>query len=170
MEHKICPSCCTIKLRSEFRPNLRRSDGLQSYCVECDKQKQHAWYYNNKDKVKTKTKHRNAVGIEYRRCQVMAYLSEHPCVDCGEKDPVVLEFDHVRGRKSFAISVGLRRRFSWVRLKAEIEKCDVRCSNCHKRITARREGWYKIRPVTEPVTGAVCKTDEQGSTPWLAST
>jgi hypothetical protein len=34
----------------------------------------------------------------------------------------------------------------WARVRAEIEKCDVRCVNCHRRKTARDFGWLKIRP------------------------
>ena len=62
---------------------------------------------------------------------VAAYLSEHPCVDCGETDPTVLTFDHVRGKKSndIASMVGVGR--SLESIMAEIEKTEVRCFNCH---------------------------------------
>ena len=58
------------------------------------------------------------------------------CVDCGEKDPVVLDFDHVRGEKVDIISHMYAAALP--RLLNEISKCDVRCANCHRRITARR--------------------------------
>ena len=35
---------------------------------------------------------------------VQEYLSTHPCVDCGETNPIVLEFEHVRGKKKASIS------------------------------------------------------------------
>src|ERR1019366_8580473 len=34
-----------------------------------------------------------------KRAWISAFLAEHPCVDCGESDPEVLEFDHVGARK-----------------------------------------------------------------------
>lgn len=72
---------------------------------------------------------------------IFDYLREHPCVDCGEADPVVLEFDHVRGEK-FATIARMAQGFSLAKVRAEIAKCDVRCANCHRRKTASQLGWY----------------------------
>jgi hypothetical protein len=33
----------------------------------------------------------------------------------------------------------------WSRVLLEIEKCDVRCANCHRRRTAQQYGWRKAR-------------------------
>src|SRR5213592_3239392 len=68
---------------------------------------------------------------EERTLYLVAYLSKHPCVDCGEDDPIVLEFDHLRDKK-FAISAGLQSR-PWQDVLDEIAKCDVVCANCHRR-------------------------------------
>jgi hypothetical protein len=70
------------------------------------------------------------------------YLGENPCVDCGESDPVVLEFDHIEDKdREIANLLGL----SWARVVREIAKCQVRCANCHRRVTARRGGWLRYR-------------------------
>jgi hypothetical protein len=63
------------------------------------------------------------------------YKSTHPCTDCGEADPVVLEFDHLGG-KDFNLSTGGSRSLTLV--IAEIQKCEVVCANCHRRRTAVR--------------------------------
>ena len=67
------------------------------------------------------------------------YLLEHPCVDCGEEDPVVLEFDHIE-QKNISISKAVNQ-WSLKRIKEEIEHCEVRCANCHKRATALDQNW-----------------------------
>jgi hypothetical protein len=69
---------------------------------------------------------------------LLEYLRDHPCVDCGESDPLVLEFDHV-GEKSFEIGAGLPDR-NWDSILREIAKCEVVCANCHRRRTAQRFG------------------------------
>lgn len=71
------------------------------------------------------------------------YLEQHPCVDCGESDPVVLEFDHVRGEKSYNVTTLGWRLCSWNSLMREIDKCDVRCANCHRRKTAERMNSFR---------------------------
>jgi hypothetical protein len=72
------------------------------------------------------------------RSFVLDYLSD---VDCGESDADVLEFDHRDPKlKSFNLSEGHTQTLKAVKL--EIEKCDVRCANCHRKRHAmeRRAG------------------------------
>lgn len=77
---------------------------------------------------------------------VLDYLSEHPCVGCGESDPVVLEFDHDDpGLKSFNVSNAVRSgSVSVERILREMLKCTVRCANCHRRRTAAQFGYFKL--------------------------
>lgn len=78
------------------------------------------------------------------RALVYNYLKAHPCIDCGEPDIVVLDFDHVRGEKLHNVSDMIRRGAALQRIEAEIAKCDVRCANCHRRKTAARNGrWFR---------------------------
>jgi hypothetical protein len=75
---------------------------------------------------------------------VWEYLSLHPCVDCGEEDIIVLEFDHLPERgKAHGISVMVSNGYGLGAIIAEIDKCEVRCANCHKRKTAIRSEWAK---------------------------
>jgi hypothetical protein len=53
-----------------------------------------------------------------------------------------LEFDH-RGNKVKNVSEMLGSSCTWGTILKEINKCDVRCSNCHKIKTAKDFGWYK---------------------------
>lgn len=59
------------------------------------------------------------------------------CFDCGYNEHAeALHFDHVRGEKSFEISKAYKN--SWKAILKEIQKCDVRCANCHAIKTAER--------------------------------
>lgn len=65
------------------------------------------------------------------------YFSTHPCVDCGEADPIVLEFDHRFGENKLFEIGALSRNKGWKAILLEVSKCDVRCANCHRRRHAR---------------------------------
>lgn len=72
------------------------------------------------------------------------YVHDHPCVDCGEPDWRVLEFDHRnRTMKQAAVSNLITQGASIERIQQEIAHCDVRCANCHRRRTITQLGWYK---------------------------
>lgn len=98
-------------------------------------------YANNKqDYQESRTKSR-IVLREY----VLEYLSQHPCIDCPESDPVCLDFDHVSGDKTRNISDMIHAGVSVETLKLEMEKCVIRCANCHRKKTAKDFNWFKSR-------------------------
>jgi len=71
------------------------------------------------------------------------YKLHHPCVDCGEGDPDLLEFHHV-GTKSAAVANLARRVVSIARVAEEIGKCITLCANCHRKrhaIERSEHGW-----------------------------
>ena len=81
---------------------------------------------------------------------LIEYFKAHPCCDCGETDPVVLEFDHLRD-KAFEITAKLVT-YRWQRILDEIDKCEVVCANCHRRRTAKRRGALRV-VLTDRVIG-----------------
>lgn len=80
------------------------------------------------------------------RGKLWDYLKDKKCIDCGESDPVVLEFDHRDGSTKIAtVSILVGRGASWENIELEINKCDIRCANCHRRKTSVQLGWHKSK-------------------------
>ena len=76
---------------------------------------------------------------------IAAYFATHPCVNCRESDPIVLTFYHVHGDKRNNVADMVRDGLGVESIKAEIEKCDVVCFNCHALRTQERTGAYRWR-------------------------
>lgn len=138
---KKCNRCKIEKPLEEF--NYRdKVKGLRQYqCKDCSRLYVRLHYERNKKYYLKKAFERNRRIRKEIRIYVWTYLSTHSCVDCNEDDPVVLEFDHV-SNKTAAISE-MNRNYTLQKVKIEIEKCQVRCANCHRRKTARERGWNK---------------------------
>lgn len=64
---------------------------------------------------------------------------DKPCLDCGIKYPYfVMDFDHrPEEEKSFDVANSQMKK-GWSKIEAEIAKCDVVCSNCHRLRTHSR--------------------------------
>lgn len=135
---KKCTGCNTIKPLEEFGNNKSKRDGKQTHCKECRVKYNHDHY--------EKTKHswaesRRQSSIKNRRKNqkyLESYLYDHPCVDCGESDIRVLEFDHIADDKLSEVTIMVDH--SLAKMISEISKCEVRCSNCHRKITHERLG------------------------------
>ena len=148
---KYCSKCKTVKTRGEFRANASRWDGLQVWCLLCESKNKARWYKENVEKVRPRLIQNKKDRREEQRKIVWEYLVSHPCVDCGEKDPVVLDFDHVSGKKKRNVSMMLGTHTSKAMMK-EISKCVIRCSNCHRRKTAKeRHTWRSTFGLLAPM-------------------
>ena len=140
MPVKVCTRCGTAKSLDEF-PLVRRGlPGRHGWCQACFAIAKAAHYRRNLEAQKIRLLRNTAQRRLETQSRIIHYLSTHPCVDCGERDIVVLEFDHVRGTKLGNVSAYANGGRSWPRVEAEIHKCEVRCANCHRRKTTERRG------------------------------
>ena len=133
--------CCRCKLEKadeEFaweKRDVKRS----KRCRACQRELRSVWYEVNKEKYKVSERER----VQRKRREFIEWLATQSCMDCGTSNPVVLEFDHVRGTKVNNIA----KMFGYSSdetLQAEIEKCDIVCANCHRIRTAERGNWYEF--------------------------
>lgn len=134
----------------DFPPNRTRSDCRQAACRDCYAV-YHREYYRNRSRTDPEYRARKGRQRHERRRSLAAenrlllsrYLTDKACVDCGEADPVIMEFDHQDPKqKRFAISDAMLRR-NWPDIERELAKCEVRCANCHRRKTAREFGYRR---------------------------
>jgi len=148
---KKCGSCGLVKPLSMFPFKNKELGKRGSTCLACMAAYGRQHYARNRAKYLEKA-HRSRRRARTKNDErILAYLMDHPCVDCGETDPLVLDFDHREpSTKSNEVSrIVYHRR--WRIVLEEIEKCDVRCANCHRRKTARQFGWSKLQ-LPEPLT------------------
>lgn len=129
---------------SRYCKKCNRADkemyGTSRYCLDCYKEVRKVYdkrYENSLTRI---------IAQETRYKRFRAFLKGYKafagCVDCGETNPELLDFDHVRGKKKF--KVGVNANFSFKKVLKEIAKCEIRCKPCHrarhKRDGRKREG------------------------------
>ena len=139
---KTCNNCGEQKPKTEFNKKKDRADGLQQICRSCERKRNRAYYSKNKKRMKKQIHESKNKRILGNKQEVFEYLMEHPCVDCGETDPRVLDFDHLTDKER-NISQMLSEGSGISKIREEIDKCAVRCANCHRRKTAIDFKWYK---------------------------
>lgn len=144
-KNKKCTKCKRELPISSFNwriKNVKKS----SHCKECSRKYVRNHYKNNKKYYLKKAQKRNLIQQQKTQGVIGEYLQNHPCIDCGENNILVLEFDHInRKNKKDAIANIARRRLSLKTLKKEIKKCEVRCANCHRIKTAIESNSWKLK-------------------------
>jgi hypothetical protein len=100
---------------------------IDSLCIECYSQ----------------THTSKQVRIRRNQERLFEHLDDLACVDCGEDDSRVLQFDHVRGVKHGDVAQMVISGYSWNRILEEIAKCEIVCANCHSKRTAQRGNFWR---------------------------
>lgn len=143
-----CKLCNILKLPIAYAYKSLKNKRLRDTCRRCDSFKNHYWCDEQPTEFKTMRLKSHKARVFFRknliRKRIYDLLHNSGCVDCSETDPVVLEFDHVRGIKKTEISRMIGGTYSWKTIALEISKCVVRCANCHKKRTAKQFGWWKL--------------------------
>ena len=145
---KRCPGNSThepgaLLPAARFSRNRTRYDGLTAHCKDCRKAIDRRTYEKDPAAHMVRVRAWKQRAMAKTRRRLLAYLADHPCAHCGERDPVVLEFHHRASGKLAAVAVLLKDVAPWSRIAAEIEKCTVLCANCHRRQTARDRRWWR---------------------------
>ena len=139
---KTCSKCGEEKPFSLFAKQSRAKDGRHPWCRDCFRAYERERYRGNgkgssSNKLAAKYAHQDVI-----RKLIWDYLLEHPCIDCGQADPRVLEFDHRDNVVKVAI-ISKMLDFTEEKVLSEISKCDVRCANCHRLRTVEQLSWWK---------------------------
>tara|TARA_R110000796_G_scaffold179144_1_gene295710 strand:+ start:256 stop:654 length:399 start_codon:yes stop_codon:yes gene_type:complete len=121
---KECPKCKKSKTLDSFGKSKNRKDGLQRACKPCKAE------YDKKHYEKSPKQYFEKQRVYSKNKREYIWSFKDKCVDCGNDDKRVLDFDHVRGDKKFNLGDGIKH--SYKKIDEEIKKCKVRCSNCHR--------------------------------------
>ena len=144
---KLCSMCKINKSLAEYAKKRTKKNGeivYQYHCKQCQKTYSDEHYKQNKTHYINLAKERKSSYKQEMFSFLIEYFRKNMCVDCGESNPIVLEFDHVRGKKLNNISTMMMKMLPREVIMDEIEKCEVRCANCHRIKTAERGNWKML--------------------------
>lgn len=140
---KTCTKCGVEKEENRFNRRRANTEKTKSICVECARECSREHYRNHKkiyiSRAKIFSKKQQIVNQQ----KMVEFLKTKRCVDCGNNDIRVLEFDHRNREDKKECIAQLLTRNSWELVMREINKCDIRCANCHRIKTSIQFNWFK---------------------------
>ena len=133
---KTCLTCKTAKLLAEFSKHGKRVDGKQDNCKVCACEIAKKWYKAHKHDpaVAARLAKWTKATKQQLQDEVNQIKREAGCKYCGECEACCLDFHHI-GKKDRDVSRWVHCK-SPKKLYAEIKRCIVVCSNCHRKIHA----------------------------------
>lgn len=140
---KTCSKCNVEKDGDEFRWQNKLKGIKSPWCKSCfSEYEKEKWKTSKSRRISNKEK-REIRGD--RNCEfIWNFLLTNPCMDCGESNPIVLDFDHKNPKEKFKNISDMRRSaYSLEKIKEEIDKCEVVCANCHRIRTSTQFNFYK---------------------------
>ncbi len=89
------------------------------------------WYAQNRDSEKQH--------VSRRKKEIKKWFENYKnnlkCIKCEENHPATLDFHHKDSKiKEFGINSRVHSGYSIDLIKKELEKCEVLCANCHRKL------------------------------------
>lgn len=128
---KTCQKCKVSKSLTEFNKRTGRK-GVKHICTICYRAASRDHYRNNRAAYYGRGEARRKLIRN-----MIAAIKKQPCADCGASyPPYVMDLDHL-DPASKEITPARLAGSGWPmkRIEAEIAKCEVVCSNCHRERT-----------------------------------
>lgn len=142
---KKCTKCKLPKDESEFAFKSKELQTLHAECKICSSARHRAIYAANREKQSARSNVKNKIKREklapINKKLMLEYLKEHPC-ECGETRPMCLDFDHRDQKTKKYMIAHMLQDYEWSKIIVEIDKCDVRCANCHRVRTSKQLNWW----------------------------
>lgn len=132
---KTCSKCKQTRSVTSFRKRKANQDGYNGFCKLCHSDYEKNHYSNQSEIIKQQRRTSNKSYADRNRAYILQYKLNHGCKYCPEKEPCCLDFHHLDSKTKLACVSQLVNGFSIDKLIAEIDKCDVVCANCHRKIT-----------------------------------
>jgi hypothetical protein len=134
------------ELREQYNARQRKwyHDNLER-ARELGRKHAKAYLKKNKKKAEASTERSRLKRGARNKAHIEAYKRSHPCIKCGEPDPIVLDFHHRNPKEKELRVSSMVWSHKIEAIDAEIAKCDVLCANCHRREHYRQEQNAKHR-------------------------
>ena len=135
MKTRTCWKCKREKPINQFYRHWKTDEPGEPHwehiCKKCQKTRRRAYYASRKSDYRQRMRMCESRKRKENRLKIFEHLLAHPCIDCGESDIIILEFDHRDGTQKVDNVSSMPKHYGWEKILAEIQKCDVRCVKCH---------------------------------------
>ena len=127
---------CQLKSKEVLLREVAKCDVVCANCHRIRTHRQRASFTWSWPKGGTSARLAEMTAMRLRQTELLRRLRSVPCVDCGGSFPVaVMEFDHREPATKRGLVSHMPGRASTRRILEEVAKCDIVCTNCHRRRT-----------------------------------
>jgi len=146
---KICNKCGIEKSVEEFAKKKPKKEGWSNVyyiCRKCHAESCRTYFNKNYDyHYNTMVKRRAAISKWFKEFRLTL-----KCEECGENHPACIDFHHKDGsKKRDNICSMVLKGFSKESIIREIQKCQILCANCHRKLHFGNNHDYRTKKEIE---------------------
>ena len=117
--YRTCKMCKKPVPKENFWKDKSQWDGLETRCKTCS-----VWRTKYQRRLTQKLKIIDYLGGECVKCGTTLKDIHWSAFDCHHKDP-----------SQKTINISQIKGMLWEKVKPEVDKCELVCSNCHRELT-----------------------------------